>query len=271
MSGLVFDIETTGFPDRVGWNYYYPPTDLSKYSKSRVVSVSYAVLGEDYDITQSGSHIIKRNGFAIPNSNFHGITDEMSDKSGITIEKLALEMEKVIRDNNITTLIAHNILFDFNVMASEFHRNDCRAVFEILCNLDKYCTCENDGIKKMVGLKVKAGRKYVTKSPKLDELYKFFFDREMKNPHDSMWDVRNLCECLKELYNRKATSIPRLVDPITKSLATSTNSCPGDMPIDASKYRIYTSNDLRRLCKERGINHIGKSQELKERLAQSEI
>ena len=87
MSGLVFDIETTGFPDRVGWNNYYPPTDLSKYSKSRVVSVSYAVLGEDYDITQSGSHIIKRNGFAIPNSNFHVITDEMSDKSGITIEK----------------------------------------------------------------------------------------------------------------------------------------------------------------------------------------
>ena len=211
-AGLVFDIETTGLPDRQGWNNYYSPTDLSKYSKSRVVSASYAVLGNNYEIIQSGSHIIKRSGFAIPNSDFHGITDEMSDKSGITVEKLASEMEKVVRDNNVTTMIAHNILFDFNVMASEFYRNDCGSASDMLCKLEKYCTCDNYEIKKMVGLRVKAGRMSMLKSPKLDELYRFFFDREMKNPHDGMWDVRNLCECLKELYNRKATCIPLLVD-----------------------------------------------------------
>jgi len=211
-AGLVFDIETTGLPDTQGWNNYYSPTDLSKYSKSRVVSASYAVLGNNYEIIQSGSHIIKRSGFAIPNSDFHGITDEMSDKSGITVEKLASEMEKVIRDNNVTTMIAHNILFDFNVMASEFYRNDCGSASDMLCKLEKYCTCDNYEIKKMVGLRVKAGRMSMLKSPKLEELYRFFFDREMKNPHDGMWDVRNLCECLKELYNRKATCIPLLVD-----------------------------------------------------------
>ena len=65
MSGLVFDIETTGFPERAGWNNYYPPTDLSKYDKSRVVSASYAVLGKNYETIQSGSYVIKRNGFSI--------------------------------------------------------------------------------------------------------------------------------------------------------------------------------------------------------------
>ena len=213
MSGLVFDIETTGFPERAGWNNYYPPTDLSKYDKSRVVSASYAVLGKNYETIQSGSYVIKRNGFSIPNSDFHGITNEMSDNSGITIEELASHMEKVITDNNITTMIAHNVLFDWNVMASEFYRNDCGVIFDMFTNLDKCCTCENDEIRNMVGLTAQVGRRYVTKSPKLEELYEFFFNQPMQHPHDSMWDVQNLCECLKELNRRNATSIPHLVDP----------------------------------------------------------
>ena len=179
MAGLVFDIETTGLPDRRGWNDYYPPTDLPHYDSSRLVSMSYAVLGNDCNVIQTGSHIIKRINFSIQNSDFHGITNELSDESGITIQQLASEVEKVIRDNNITTIIAHNVLFDFNVMASEFYRNGCKTTYDMLHNLSKYCTCDNDEIKRMVGLKVKVGRRYMLKSPKLDELYNFRHKRNL--------------------------------------------------------------------------------------------
>ena len=270
MAGVVFDIETTGFPDRIGWDDYYPPTNILKYDNARVVSISLSVLSSNYDIVHSESHTIKRNGFLIPNSEFHGVTDEMSDRCGITIEKLASIMEKIIKDNNVTSLIAHNISFDYNVIASEFYRNNCMTMFDIMSNMDRYCTCNNEEIKDMVGLKKKVGRRYVTKSPKLEELYSFFFDKPMENPHDSTWDVRNLCKCLKELYNRKATSIPRLVDPVIQNLATSTNTSSEDISIDTSKYRAYTLKELKGLCKERSINHMGKSQELKERLVQSD-
>ena len=61
MAGLVFDIETTGFPDRIGYGVYYSPTEISKYDEARVVSASYAVLGKDYELKhRDGLEIMTR-------------------------------------------------------------------------------------------------------------------------------------------------------------------------------------------------------------------
>ena len=50
---------------------------------------------------------------------------------------------------------------------------------------------------------VKATNKYGIKFPSLAELYKFVFKKNIENAHNSKYDVINLYDAIKILYDQK--------------------------------------------------------------------
>ena len=93
---LFIDTETNGLPNMTNmkWGQYPDYTIIDKYDTARIVQLSYIVTDYDYNKHHLDDFVIKRENFNITNSQFHSITDEISDKEGIdfdiAIEKLRL-------------------------------------------------------------------------------------------------------------------------------------------------------------------------------------
>jgi hypothetical protein len=93
---LLIDIETTGLPNRNGLSYGKDPDykNISLYNNSRIVQIGMMICNEAFEKIDQTTLIIKSDGFPINNSNFHGITDEISQEKGVlfsqAIEKLLI-------------------------------------------------------------------------------------------------------------------------------------------------------------------------------------
>jgi DNA polymerase III epsilon subunit-like protein len=193
---LFIDTETNGLPDMTGmnWGQYPQYTIIEKYNTARIVQLSYIVTDYDYNQIHLDDFIIKRENFNISNSEFHSITDEISDKEGVDFN---IAIEKFYENlKNIDFIIAHNIAFDISVIKSELYR---RGRFDILSEIDKkniICTMRHT--KNILKIINKFG-KY--KYPSMKELYSYCFGQEISNPHNSMYDVINLHACIKYMHD----------------------------------------------------------------------
>ena len=78
---LFIDTETNGLPDMTNmkWGQYPDYTIIDKYDTARIVQLSYIVTDYDYNKHHLDDFVIKRENFNITNSQFHSITDEISD------------------------------------------------------------------------------------------------------------------------------------------------------------------------------------------------
>ena len=76
---LIIDIETIGLPNRKGLKFGENPlySDNTKYDSCRMVQISYMLCNNKLEEIEMNDNIIKVN-FNIPNSNFHGISNEIS-------------------------------------------------------------------------------------------------------------------------------------------------------------------------------------------------
>jgi len=138
--------------------------------------------------------IIKSNGFSINNSQFHGITDEISQSKGVSISDIKEEFSKCLKESSF--IIAHNADFDVPVIKNELYRLDMNDIIEEIEKKNVLCTMQRT--KDMVKAKNKIGR---LKFPRLDELYKFVMNEDMTNAHNSNYDVINLHKAVKTLYD----------------------------------------------------------------------
>ena len=118
MRVLVFDTETTGLPQTKILN----PDTLHEWPT--VVQFSYVIYDLSLnDIVESKDYIIK-----VPESilisedstKFHGITNEISSKKGILIDKVLNEFFYYLR--NVDWIVGHNISFDINMIKIELLR-----------------------------------------------------------------------------------------------------------------------------------------------------
>lgn len=193
---LIFDIETTGLPNLNGYkfgSFPCPYQELSKYDSSRIVSISMMLVDDQYEEIDFYDYIVKRDNFNIPNSHFHGITNEKSDSLGVSMELVAKTL--LYHMDNMDTLVAHNINFDYNILISELLRIGKQSLAKQLATKRKYCTMKS--CTNMVGVKNNRGLKF----PKLEELYTFVHSTKMKNAHASKYDVINLHSCVKKLFD----------------------------------------------------------------------
>lgn len=221
MKIITFDLETTGFPKVIGFDTYYPPEQIRYYETSRVVQIAMMVfdnkaqkslemegptqekLGKilekkKFKLIKKFNFIIKPDKFIVRNSDIHGITQEIAEQQGIPFVDAIKEISAEFKDSSVK--IAHNIIFDENVLASELHRYGLQSEMSDFLKVPSFCTSKNT--TSITKLKYsKRFKKY--KQPKLIELYKFLFDENVDGLHNADQDTTVLSMCFFELLNKE--------------------------------------------------------------------
>jgi len=219
MKYLVFDTETTGLPEMVAYGKYFPYTDTKKYNSSRLVSISWMVYNYREQITKR-YFIINPSGFTIDNTSkaveINGITQEIASTEGHSIHKVLLILQKDIQENNITTLVAHNLQFDWHILLSEIYRidsndNECiknasvtSKLLMLIPSLTKHCTMRlGAGDVKIPHRYSRPGWKY----PSLQELYTHFFKKGFDNAHNAEADTLACNACYQQILGLNKDSV----------------------------------------------------------------
>lgn len=195
---LFIDTETNGLPDMkdMVWGKYPNYYEINKYNTARIVQLSFIETDRVFNNIDLQDYIIKREGFNINNSEFHCITDEISDKDGVCFNNAFDAFYESLKKTS--HIVAHNIEFDISVIKSELYR---RGLYHIILEIDKkklLCTMRHT--KNIIKILNKFGK---NKYPSLKELYRFCFDKEIDNAHNSKYDVINLYNSIKYLYDNK--------------------------------------------------------------------
>lgn len=171
------DTETTGTPK----SYKAPISDSDNWP--RIIQLS----GEVYEFPERRqvkelNHFILPEDWEMPTGKFwkdHGFTQEKSLSQGKPIKEVLAEQVKIL--NKVDLVVFHNARFDWLILLSELHR----AGLELDQRPAIFDTMEKSrGITKM---KNPNGPGW--KAPKLEELYRHFFKRQMIGAHNSMCDV----------------------------------------------------------------------------------
>ena len=270
MSILFLDIETTGFPNQAGLPFGMNPPyeEIDKYESARIVQMSLMVCNENFEQIEFYDNIVNsEQKFSIPNSHFHGITNEISNTQG----KPFTEIIKTIispRIKQSTHVFAHNANFDLSVLKSELYRHNMHYTLEALNKKNIICTMK---ITKNI---VNVRNNYGIKNPSLAELYQFATQKPIQNAHNSKYDVINLHEAIKSLIDKTQLKIdgfyPKPISPVNadevkseivpvnadevKSVIVS-NVIQQNNSVDFSKLKV---DELQKYCKENGIKGYSK-------------
>jgi len=183
---IVFDTETSGLPDRLGWDRYFPPEETKHYDNSRLVQLGYIVIDDNNEEVKRFSAIVKPEGFRIENERFHNISHAKACREGLEITEVLKAFYDDFKDCSL--LIAHNISFDINIVQSEMYRS---GLLETVTNFrakNLYCTM-NEG-RRLLGL---------YKAPKLVELFYELYKRGWNQVHDALDDAECALLCYKKL------------------------------------------------------------------------
>lgn len=183
---LVLDTETTGFPTYKNAHPFYK----TYYASARMVELAYVLIDHTTNkIVKEVSFLIKDDDRdSIQNSHIHGITNEMTQQTGVYIDKC---LDELYEDLKIVDLIVgHNVQFDMKILLSEIYRqySQRKKLLGLLYLKNTACTM-------LMGLKYMG----VVKYPKLKELYKHLFDEDWDQEHRALDDVKKCAKCYLQL------------------------------------------------------------------------
>jgi DNA polymerase III epsilon subunit-like protein len=139
-------------------------------------------------------YVIKREGFDITNEEFHGITNDISDNTGVSFDTVAVEIfyEQL---KKVSHIIAHNVAFDVGVIKSELYRRNLHYIIDEIDKKTLLCTMKH--MKPILKIINQYGN---YKNPSLNEIYKFNFNKDVENAHNSLYDVSNLHKVVRHMY-----------------------------------------------------------------------
>lgn len=190
MSIIFFDTETNGLPK--DWKASF--NDLENWP--RIIQFAYQVVDQQGNVLKDYKELIQPDQWEIPKKEFwikHGYSDAENMAKGIA---LPLVLKEFLEDyNKATEIVAHNMNFDFNVLAAELLRYNLRASVR----LPKTCTMLSS--IDFCQLKGPYGYKY----PSLDELHKKLFKKGFDGAHDAGYDVIACRDCY---FGLKKAGIP---------------------------------------------------------------
>ena len=195
---MFIDTETIGLPNvknlNLKWGEYPYYKLLNRYDCARIVQLSYMITDNKFDEKEINDYIIKKDNFNIENSQFHGITNEISLEKGMVFDDVFDIFYNKLKTVNY--IIAHNINFDINVIRSELFRRDKIYIIEELEKKTLLCTMKH--CKDIVKI-INQYNRY--KNPSLKEIYRFCFNKEIENAHNSKYDVINMHAVIKKMYD----------------------------------------------------------------------
>lgn len=185
---LFMDTETTGVPK----NYKAPISDVENYP--RLVQLGYIIVANG-EIIHQNEDIIKPDGFDIPveASNVHGIATERALAEGANIIDVLDEFEFWAKQCD--TVVGHNVSFDVNVVGAEYWRLYGKSPLD-----GKNTVCTMMSSIDFCNLPGKYPGK--PKYPKLAELYRVLFQKEMGEAHTALQDISNTVLCYNALVER---------------------------------------------------------------------
>lgn len=253
---LIIDVETIGLPNCASLPFGENPpyNQLNNYESARMVQISMMLCNENLEQVEMLDFIIKTDQFNIGNSHFHGITNVISSERGISFSDVALILSNKLKQ--VSHIIAHNANFDISIIKSELHRLSLNSIIEEINSKKVLCTMN---LTKSI---VKATNKYnKIKYPSLSELYKFVFNKNIENAHNSNYDVINLHSSIKQLYNTNVlkfnspfTYVPiQIVENIPQIQTTSVEQPKKKCAQTTSNLNNLKVIELRQKCKECGI------------------
>jgi DNA polymerase III epsilon subunit-like protein len=186
MSYLVLDTETTGIPITKGFNKYYAPSEIKYYNCSRLIELAYIIYDKDDNIIKEFSSLVKPDNFQITNSHIHGISQE----DALTNGKLLIDVMNEFNTDldSVDILVAHNMLFDNNILLSESYRMNNLELVNKINSKRKDCTM-------LIGQQVMRLYKF----PKLVELYRFLYNKPVTQIHRALSDVIICADCYKKI------------------------------------------------------------------------
>lgn len=186
---LFFDTETTGKPK----NFKAKPQDVDNWP--RVVQLAWALYNEEGALVRGFQFLVKPDGWTIePEAEaVHGISLEKADAEGRPVLEV---LQKFIYDYEQShTLVAHNLNFDYPVVAAELLRAQVQAK-----NRVSWKVCTMMASTSFCNIPGKFGKQ--KKWPKLEELHKKLFEETFEGAHDAMVDVTACARCFFELSKR---------------------------------------------------------------------
>lgn len=204
MHANIFDTETNGVIKN--WNLPLNKNNLENFPRISQLAWQRCDLNTGEVVSEYQS-IIYPDGWTIPtveeliaqknkNPTFfvdNNISTERCFDEGRPIAEI---LELIINDLfNSEIAVAHNMKFDMNVLGAELMRADMQVGKKLI----KVCTMDST-----INLcKLPPFRYGTYKYPKLVELYKFLFGKEMKGNHDAFADVIGCRECFMQLIKLK--------------------------------------------------------------------
>lgn len=193
---LVFDTETTGFPDSK-----LSPTHPAQ---ARICQLAAVLLDDRLEEVDAFCHYIKPDGWQISEgaSKVTGITNELCEREGKPLEIVLAEYLLFL--GHCDTLVCHNYKFDRKMLDIEL----ANGAMVLTKTYKGICTMEIlTPICKLPQLRKNAfGNKY--KWPKLTEAYQYLFGEDFDGAHDALADVRATTRIYKELIKRGHIKIP---------------------------------------------------------------
>ena len=196
---LVFDIETTGLIKCKKFNVYPDFKDNKEYDNARIVQIAWVLLDKKYNTIDKKNYIIRRDGFDIPNTSFHGITNVISDIKGTKFEIVMMDFADALARADM--IIAHNILFDYNVLVNHMYRYDLQYVHSLFIKKQKFCTSQKSA--ELLKLRMPFYASYF-KYPSLQELYSYYFKQKIVGAHNAEIDASATTKCFVLLYQELA-------------------------------------------------------------------
>ena len=204
MTTIVFDCETSGFPDKPrGFYNYYNPKMTKYYDSSRCLELSWFVLStETNNIKEKKSFLLLHDG-VFPENNpsafkVHKISNQMYKEEGKDPKEVLREFAKDLAQADL--LVGHNLQFDKHVVLSELYRYGLEKEAEELRDIPTLCTMQTTtDICKIPNPHPYYGG---YKVPRLTELYEYLFHKNPNQQHRAEDDVRITVECFSELCKR---------------------------------------------------------------------
>jgi DNA polymerase III epsilon subunit-like protein len=168
---IAMDFETSGLP--TGRRPVTSET-VHQYDTCRAVSLSAARFSSRGRLIDTFDRIVYPDDFEISQGSIdvHGITQEIAERDGQPFTEVFVEFMRFI-GSRTSTVIAHNLKFDLNVLKSEMIRN--RIDLSNIDHLTFGCTLE-------------LYRERFLKPIRLGVLYKDIFGEEFENAHNSLAD-----------------------------------------------------------------------------------
>jgi DNA polymerase III epsilon subunit-like protein len=175
---LFFDCETTGLP-RVR---YFSPEVVDDWP--RLVQLAWARYDHRGIEEESRSFIVRPDGFKIPpdSTRIHGITQARAVREGRNLAEVLDEFLEAAAAPG-TTLVAHNLEYDRNVIAGEIVRTRRPPGF---LELEGICTMkETTNLCRLS----RPGGGFGFKWPTLEELHTYVFGFSYEGAHDAANDI----------------------------------------------------------------------------------